>query len=193
MFLICIIGPVGSGKTTITKYIINLLGENNCEYVSCDNYFLPNQNDYDIPQAINKNLLYEHIQNLRSYNIIHDAPMYSFKTHTSQNINTMYPKKFIFIEGHMVLELFDKNLFDFVIYIHQPDNICFQRRLKRDTEIREYRDKYNVAKQHFEKTLLNRILYVEPQMKKADLIISNINEFVVVIIFMIINKINGNY
>lgn len=191
MFLICIIGPVGSGKTTITKYIINLLGENNCEYVSCDNYFLPNQENYDIPQAINKNLLYEHIQKLRSYNIIHNAPLYSFQTHTSTYDNILYPKKFIFIEGHMNIELFSKELFDLIIYIDQPDNICFKRRLKRDTEIREKRDIHSVAKQHFEKTLLNRIRYVEPQMKYADIIIKNFNEFMVVIILLII-KINND-
>lgn len=188
MFLICIIGPVGSGKTTITKYIIDLLGTNNCEYVMCDNYFLPNQDDYDIPDSLNKNLLLKHINQLRLSNIIYNAPIYSFENHTTTNCHVLYPKKFIFIEGHMVLEILPKELFDLVIYIDQPDSICFERRLIRDTQIRENRTKYDVMKQHFEKTLLNRIRYVEPQMKYADIIIKNVYNFLYIVFFVYIHN-----
>jgi uridine kinase len=184
MYIICIIGPVGSGKTSFTERISHALNKKDVEVVSVDNYFLPEQEDYDVPQALNKTLLQSHLELLRSGSSVENAPRYSFENHTCTYDLTLKPCKYIFVEGHMNLCLFTKNDFDLVIYIDQPDETCYQRRLLRDTQIREHRSEYEVSLQHFTKTLPAQKKHVEPQKIHADVIVSNFEQFVVLCYFL---------
>lgn len=190
MYFICIIGPVGSGKTTFTERLCKILNETSaqvisvekrgdtCCVISVDNYFLPDQENYDVPQALNVQLLKTHVQQLRNKEVVYHAPRYSFQNHTCTYDLTLNPCEYIFVEGHMNLCLFTKTDFDLVVYIDQSDDACFERRLIRDTQIREHRSMFEVSLQHFQFTLPSQKKYVEPQKLQADIIVKNFEHFV---------------
>jgi uridine kinase len=202
MYFICIIGPVGSGKTTFTERLLQFLNSAQCcvisveernklasaQVVSCDNYFLSNQENYDVPEALNVELLKTHIASLRNNQIVYNAPCYSFENHTCTYDLTLNPCEYIFVEGHMNLCLFTKNDFDLVVYIDQSDESCFQRRLLRDTSIREHRSVFDVSLQHFQFTLPAQKKYVEPQKFQADVIVKNFEHFVVLCYLLCLYK-----
>lgn len=187
MYIICIIGPVGSGKTTFTERLCKNFNVST-QIISVDNYFLPNQDNYDVPQALNIDLLKTHVNSLRNNESVYNAPRYSFEKHMCTYDLTLNPCEYIFVEGHMNLCLFTKNDFDLVVYIDQSDESCFQRRLLRDTSIRESRSVFDVSLQHFQFTLPAQKKYVEPQKVQADVVVKNFEHFVVLCYLLCLYK-----
>ena len=184
MFIIGITGGTGSGKTTIVNEVINLFDASEICLLSSDSYYKNNASldfnqrdklNYDIPEAIDFDLLNEHIDLLKQ-EININVPNYCFTTHLRLEKTTVVePKKILIIEGILILT--NKTLRDSInysVFLDCPRDVRFQRRLDRD--IKERGRNYNDVINLFETRLdIMHSEFVEPHKKFCDLIL-NTNE-----------------
>ena len=180
MYIIGVTGGTGSGKTTIINKITKESGIKEICYLSSDSYYKDNSKlefekrdklNYDTPEAIDFNLLINHISALKKGLEI-NVPNYCFSTHLRlKNTSLFSPKKILIIEGILILT--NKELresINYNIFLDCPRNIRFERRLKRDVSERNrnYEDVVNLFKNRLDSM---HELYVEPVKKYCDLII----------------------
>lgn len=184
MFIIGITGGTGSGKTTIVNEVINLFDASEICLLSSDSYYKNNASldfnqrdklNYDIPEAIDFDLLNKHIDLLKQ-EININVPNYCFTTHLRLEKKTVVePKKILIIEGILILT--NKTLRDSInysVFLDCPRDVRFQRRLDRD--IKERGRNYNDVINLFETRLdIMHSEFVEPHKKFCDLIL-NTNE-----------------
>ena len=184
MFIIGITGGTGSGKTTIVNEVINLFDASEICLLSSDSYYKNNASldfnqrdklNYDIPEAIDFDLLNKHIDLLKQ-EINIDVPNYCFTTHLRLEKTTVVePKKILIIEGILILT--NKTLRDninYSVFLDCPRDVRFQRRLDRD--IKERGRNYNDVINLFETRLdIMHSEFVEPHKTFCDLIL-NTNE-----------------
>ena len=184
MFIIGITGGTGSGKTTIVNEVINLFDASEICLLSSDSYYKNNASldfnqrdklNYDIPEAIDFDLLNKHIDLLKQ-EININVPNYCFTTHLRLEKTTVVePKKILIIEGILILT--NKTLRDninYSVFLDCPRDVRFQRRLDRD--IKERGRKYNDVINIFETRLdIMHSKFVEPHKTFCDLIL-NTNE-----------------
>ncbi|HPG39087.1 MAG TPA: uridine kinase [bacterium] len=181
--LIGIAGASGAGKSYYAAKF--LAGLNSAATALCiDSYYkkqthLPMaervKQNYDHPAALDFALLHSHLQNLQN-GIAIARPVYDYSIHdrTAQT-EIVNPAPFIFIEGVLLFAyppLLD--LFDYKIYIDTPPDICFIRRLQRDTKERG-RTVESVIEQYMNsvRPMLNN--HVFPYKNKADVIVNGEN------------------
>ena len=182
MYIIGVTGGTGSGKTTIINKITKESGIKEICYLSSDSYYKDNSKlefekrdklNYDTPEAIDFNLLINHISALKKGLEI-NVPNYCFSTHLRlKNTSLFSPKKILIIEGILILT--NKELresINYNIFLDCPRNIRFERRLKRDVSERDrnYEDVVNLFKNRLDSM---HELYVEPVKKYCDLIIDS--------------------
>ncbi len=180
MYIIGVTGGTGSGKTTIINKITQESGIKEICYLSSDSYYKDNSKlefekrdklNYDTPEAIDFNLLINHISALKKGLEI-NVPNYCFSTHLRlKNTSLFFPKKILIIEGILILT--NKELresINYNIFLDCPRNIRFERRLKRDVSERDrnYEDVVNLFKNRLDSM---HELYVEPVKKYCNLII----------------------
>ena len=187
MFIIGITGGTGSGKTTIVNEVINLFDASEICLLSSDSYYKNNASldfnqrdklNYDIPEAIDFDLLNKHIDLLKQ-EININVPNYCFTTHLRlEKTTVLEPKKILIIEGILILT--NKTLRDSInysVFLDCPRDVRFQRRLDRD--IKERGRNYNDVINLFETRLdIMHSEFVEPHKTFCDLILNtndNIN------------------
>ena len=184
MYLIGITGGTGCGKSTIVDKIINEISDKDICVLSQDSYYNDNSNltfeqrdklNYDIPEALDFELFYEHLKLLKDGFSI-NRPNYCFTNHLRTKDTTLIePKKIIIIEGILILSDENiRNILNHRIYIDVAENIRENRRVERDFVDRG-RKKLNTIK------LFNELLHpmhnshIEPVKKYCDLILENNN------------------
>ncbi|MFC3908334.1 uridine kinase [Legionella dresdenensis] len=186
--IIGIAGASGSGKTTIAKELCAHYGEENCTIISADNYYkglslegIPPEEQRDVnwdhPDRIDFQLLAEHLSKLKSNETI-QIPLYDFKTSSRmEETKEVKPKKFIIVEGILVLHPNClAKLFNTKIFVKTDSDLCFIRRLERDTEERGFTPA-EVVKQYKKSVKPMYKEYVKPSKKRADLIVENNKDF----------------
>ena len=195
MFIIGITGGTGSGKTTIVNEVNKLFDYSEISLLSSDSYYKNNASldfnqrdklNYDIPEAIDFDLINKHIDLLKQ-EINIDVPNYCFTTHLRLEKTTVVePKKILIIEGILILT--NKTLRDSInysVFLDCPRDVRFQRRLERD--IKERGRNYNDVINLFQTRLdMMHSKFVEPHKKYCDLILNtkeniNINPLINVI------------
>ena len=182
MLILGIAGGTGSGKTTVVKQILNELPDEEVTVISQDSYYRKNDHlsfqerckiNFDHPQAIDFELLIEHINELRKGNVI-EQPIYSFATHNRvQDTLITHPNKVIIVEGILILtnnEL--RKLIDIKVFVHADSDERLIRRLRRD--IHERGRDINEVLERYQSTLKPMHQeFIEPTKNFADLIIPN--------------------
>ena len=179
--IIGIAGASGSGKTTLAA---ELARELDGIYFPIDNYYrdlshLPFaqrvKQNFDDPLMIESSLLAAHVAALARGEAI-ERPIYDFSTHTRvlNRTERLQAGEFVLVEGLFALyypELLP--LYQFGVYIDTPDDVCFERRMKRDT-IERGRTPESVRIQYEETVRPSSILYVRPSAANANLIIDGV-------------------
>ncbi len=173
-----IAGFSGSGKTTLAA---ELARELSGTHFPLDHYYrdlahLPLaerfKQNFDDPELIELPLLTTHIASLAKGQPI-ERPLYDFTTHTrvEGRTETIAPRAFLLVEGLFALH-YDSlpPLYQLRIYIDAPDDLCFERRLKRDIEQRG-RTPESVRRQYEETVRPAGIAFVRPSAARADLIV----------------------
>ena len=181
MIIIGVCGGTASGKSTLSKEIINFFNkkEIKSDYLMLDNYYKDLGHlsikqrasvNFDHPESIDFELFYQHLKLLRMGNMI-NTPTYCYKTHLRKHTtNPVGKSDILVIDGLFIL--FKKNIrnfFDLTIFLDVDVNLRIKRRIKRDI-IERGRKKFDIL-ERFEK-MINPMHeeFVEPTKNYAKLI-----------------------
>lgn len=178
--IIGVTGGTGSGKTTVTRKIIEEFGDVSLAYIPQDAYYKDQSHlsmdervltNYDHPFAFDNDLLSEHIRQLLDGQAV-QMPVYDFTQHNrAEETIRVEPKEVIIIEGILIFS--DKelrDLMDIKVFVDTDDDIRIIRRIKRDMAERgrsldSIIDMYtSIVKPMHEQ-------FIEPTKKFADIII----------------------
>ncbi|NLY78185.1 MAG: uridine kinase [Tissierellia bacterium] len=178
--LIGITGGTGSGKSTVSRQILCINGEENVVIIEQDSYYKDQSHltfeerikrNYDHPLAFDNELLIKHLKDLLNNKPI-EKPIYDFEKHTrKEKTVTVLPKKIIILEG--ILILYDeevRNLCDIKIFVDTDSDVRVIRRIKRDIKERG-RSLDSVIEQYMNTVRPAHLQFVEPTKKYADIII----------------------
>jgi uridine kinase len=177
--LVGIAGGTGSGKTTVTRRILDAF-DRDIVCLDMDSYYrdLAHMNiearrkvNFDHPDAFDTQLFVEHLDALRSGHSI-EKPVYSFERHTrKEETITVESAPIILIEGILVLaEQPIRALMDAKIFVDADDDIRFIRRLQRDVSTRG-RTLDSVVEQYLSTVRPMHHAFVEPSKRYADVVI----------------------
>ncbi|GGS06251.1 uridine kinase [Deinococcus sedimenti] len=179
-FVIGVAGGSGSGKTTVTRRVVDTVGQGSVAVLNQDNYYR-NQDDipfearlktnYDHPAAFDWTLLRQHIDALLS-GVPIDMPEYDFTRHTrAAHTTTVLPAPVVVLEGFFAL--YDEALRERMhlkVFVDADADVRFIRRLLRDTQERG-RTPESVIEQYLEYVRPMHLSFVEPTKRYADVII----------------------
>ena len=182
MLILGIAGGTGSGKTTVVNQILNELPTAEVTVISQDSYYKQNDHltynersniNFDHPNAIDFDLLIDHVKELKKGNGI-DQPIYSFVTHNRvKDTLKTFPKKVVIIEGILIYTNKTlRDLIDIKVFVHADSDERLIRRLRRD--ISERGRDLNEVLERYQSTLKPmHEEFIEPTKNFADLIIPN--------------------
>jgi uridine kinase len=178
--VIGIAGGSGSGKSTVADALASALPIGAVATLRHDSYYRDrpdlsleqrNRVNYDHPEALETDLLVEHLQHLKAGNPV-EVPVYDFKTHRRRpTTDRLDPAPVIIVEG--ILVFVDEHLrreIDIKIFVDTEPDIRAIRRIRRDMRARG-RDFEAVRKQYYETVRPMHLQFVEPSKRTADLII----------------------
>ena len=178
--MIGLAGGSGSGKTMVTRRLIEQLGSERMIVVEQDSYYkdlshLPCEEraaqNFDHPDAMDSELLIRHIQELLQGRAI-DIPVYDFTHHLRRrDTRSTGPHDVIVLEGILILDNPKlRELMDIKVYVDTDADVRFIRRLKRDTQERG-RTMASVIAQYERTVRPMHLQFVEPTKRYADIII----------------------
>lgn len=185
--LICIAGGSASGKTTVVDEIRSKI-QDKAIFIKHDDYYRVQDHltkeerkktNYDHPDSLENELLVEHLKLLLNGKEI-QKPIYDFVEQTrKKEIEIIYPKPIIILEGILVLEdARIRDLADIKVFVNCDDDLRFIRRLKRDVEERQ-RSVESIINQYMNTVRPMHHLFVRPTIRYADIIIPNDKEHAV--------------
>lgn len=178
--VIAVAGGTGSGKTTISRAILDFVGKEHIIYLQHDSYYrdlshLPlderRRCNFDHPDALEDALLLEHLRQLMSGQAV-EAPIYDFANYVRlpQTLH-VDPKPVILVEGILILANAElRRLMNIKIYVDADTDIRFIRRLERDITERG-RSLQSVISQYLETVRPMHLEFVEPSKRYADIIV----------------------
>jgi len=178
--LIGIAGGTGSGKTLIAKTLVDRLNNDSVVLVQMDTYYKDlchltfeerAVQNFDHPDAIDKDLLLAHIQDLLAGKSI-ERPLYDFKNHLRQKETVhLSGNQVIILEGILAFQFESiRNLLDIKVFVDTDPEVRLIRRLKRDL-LERGRSVESVFQQYEDSVRPMHLQFVEPSKKYADIII----------------------
>ena len=179
IMVIGIAGGTGSGKTTITRKIMQHFG-GNVSVIYHDNYYKAHHGmsyeeraklNYDHPDAFDWKLLIKQVNELRKGNAI-EQPTYSYiKCNRLPETIHVEPKPVIIIEG--IMTLLNKKLRDMMdlkIFVDADSDERLIRNIQRDI-VERGRDVKMVVDRYLEVLKPMHEQFIEPTKRYADVII----------------------
>ncbi|MFD2926054.1 uridine kinase [Halobacillus naozhouensis] len=178
--VIGVAGGTGSGKTSVTRSIIQRFADKTILMVEQDYYYkdqshLPLEErlktNYDHPLAFDNDLLIDHLNDLIQQKTV-SKPVYDYKMHTrSEETIKIEPKEVIIVEGILVLEDARlRDLMDIKVFVDTDADVRIIRRMMRDINERG-RTLDSVIEQYTNVVRPMHLQFVEPTKRYADLII----------------------
>ncbi len=172
-----IVGDSAAGKTTLTKGIAQVLGEENVTIICTDDY-----HRYDRveranlgitalhPDCNHLDIMQQHLSLLRTGQPIL-KPVYSHKTGTFEAPQYIKPSKFLIVEGLLGYSTRGvRDCYDVKVYLAPPETLRTQWKVKRDTQKRGYSKEQVLAE--LQKREPDSDQYIRPQRSWADMVVS---------------------
>ena len=179
ILVIGIAGGTGSGKTTLTRRLVERFGDN-VTVLSHDNYYRRRDDmpfearckvNYDEPAALETDLMARHLDALRHGQAI-DCPVYDFARHNrSGETMRIEPKRVIIVEGILIFENKPlRELMDIKIFVDTDADVRLCRRILRDVRERG-RTLESVIDQYQATVKPMHEKHVEPSKKYAHIVV----------------------
>lgn len=178
--VIAIAGGSGSGKTTFARKLVSAVGSHRVSILSQDSYYRDQSArfdgdggavNFDHPEALDFALLGVHLKALRRGEPV-EVPIYDFATHTRKaQTQRLEPRPVVLVDGTLVLSqshLLDH--FDHSVFIDVPEQVRFERRLRRDVHERG-REPDGVKRQFERQVAPMHDQFVQPSCANAKLVI----------------------
>ena len=179
IMVIGIAGGTGSGKTTITRKLIESFGPD-VSVIHHDNYYKAHHDmpyeeraklNYDHPNAFDTDMLIRDLRQLKRGKAI-QCPVYDYSIHdrTDKTV-TIRPTRVIIVEGILIYE--SRELcreMDIKIYVDTDADVRILRRIVRDVRDRG-RSLESVIDQYLTTVKPMHEQFVEPSKRNADIIV----------------------
>ena len=199
VMVIGIAGGSGSGKTTITRKLMqSFAGQVSVLYH--DNYYKAHHNmsyderakiNYDHPEAFDTELLISDLAQLKNGRTV-TCPVYDYSIHDrSEKTVTVRPSKVIIVEGILIFE--NKALCDMMdikIFVDTDADVRILRRIVRDVRDRG-RSLESVVNQYLSTVKPMHEQFVEPSKRNADIIIP-VGGHNIVALDMVMERVRGH-
>ncbi len=180
MLIVGIAGGTGSGKTTVVKEIAAHFPNNEIVVLSQDAYYRDNSHipleerqkiNFDHPNSVEFPLLIEHLNMLKSGQMI-EMPIYSYITcQRSKETIPVYPAKVVIVEGILILtDALLRELFDIKVFVDADADDRLGRVIVRDIAERG-RSVMQVLERYHDTVKPSHLQFIEPSKRYADIII----------------------
>ena len=179
VMVIGIAGGTGSGKTTITRKLMQRFGAD-VSVIYHDNYYKAHHNmpyeeraklNYDPPDAFDTDQLIEAVRALKKGRSV-VCPVYDYSIHDrSEKTITVKPAKVVIVEGILIFENKELcSLMDIKVFVDADADVRILRRIVRDVRDRG-RSLESVVNQYLSTVKPMHEKYVEPSKRNADIIV----------------------
>ena len=179
IMILGIAGGTGSGKTTITRRLIQHFGSD-VSVIHHDNYYKAHHDmpyeeraklNYDHPDSFDTELLVEALKELKKGHAV-TCPVYDYTIHdrTDKTV-TIKPTRVIIVEGILIFESRELcEQMDIKIFVDTDADVRILRRIVRDVRDRG-RSLESVISQYLNTVKPMHEQFVEPSKRRADVII----------------------
>lgn len=172
-----IVGDSAAGKTTLTRGIAQVLGEESVTIICTDDYHRYDRRqraELGItalhPDCNYLDIIQQHLSILKTGQPIL-KPVYSHKTGSFEPPQYIKPGKFVIIEGLLGYSTRGaRDSYDVKVYLAPPELLRTKWKIKRDTIKRGYTEAQVLAE--MEKREPDSEQYIRPQRQWADLVVS---------------------
>ena len=179
IMVVGIAGGTGSGKTTITKKLMQRFG-GDVSVIYHDNYYKAHHNmsyeersrlNYDHPDSFDTDLLIQAVKDLKAGRSV-TCPVYDYTIHDrSDKVIVVKPAKGIIVEGMLIFQSRELcQQMDIKIYVDTDADVRILRRITRDVRDRG-RSLEGVINQYLSTVKPMHEQFVEPSKRNADIII----------------------
>ncbi len=174
--MLAIAGDSASGKTTITKGLVEALGPERITSICVDDYHRYDRQERKDkpftplhPEANYIDVMEQHLQLLAMGHPIL-KPVYNHEDGSLDRPELVEPREFVIIEGLLPLHSkLARACFDATVYLDPPEDIRFQWKAKRDTSKRGYTEEE--VKKEMEKREPESAEFIRPQRSHADIVL----------------------
>ena len=177
--IIGVAGGTGSGKTTLTKRLVERFGKH-VSVVYHDNYYKRHDDmtyeertrlNYDHPDAFETERMVDDLRKLRRGEPVR-CPVYDYTVHNrSDETVEIFPAKVIIVEGILIFQNPELcELMDIKIFVDADADVRILRRIIRDVKKRE-RSLDSVVSQYLTTVKPMHEQFVEPSKRNADLVV----------------------
>ncbi|HEX2272588.1 MAG TPA: phosphoribulokinase [Acidimicrobiales bacterium] len=174
--LLAIAGDSGTGKTTVTKGLVEALGRERITSVGADDYHRYDREERKElpftplhPECNYIDIMEQHLQHLATGQPIL-KPIYDHDTGELGRPEYIEPREFVIVEG--LLPLHTKKAraaFDIAVFLDPPEEIRIAWKLKRDTSKRGYTE--DEVREDLKKREPESEEFIRPQRAHADIVI----------------------
>ena len=179
IMVVGIAGGTGSGKTTITKKLMQRFG-GDVSVIYHDNYYKAHHNmsyeersklNYDHPDSFDTDLLIQAVKDLKAGRSV-TCPVYDYTIHDrSDQVIVVKPAKVVIVEGILIFQSRELcQQMDIKIYVDTDADVRILRRIVRDVRGRG-RSLDSVVNQYLSTVKPMHEQFVEPSKRNADIII----------------------
>ena len=175
--IVGIVGDSAAGKTTLTRGIAQILGEDNVVAICTDDY-----HRYDRQQRAEMgisalhpdcnyvDIIEQHLQDLRNDKSIL-KPIYNHDTGKFDPPEYIQPKKFIIVEGLLGYSTKTaRDAYDVKVYLAPPEELRAKWKVNRDTRKRGYNEEQ--VREALRKREPDSEAFIRPQRQWSDVIVS---------------------
>ncbi len=175
--LLGIVGDSAAGKTTLTRGLVRILGEDQVTHISADHY-----HRYDRHQRAERGLtplhpdgnhldvLTQHLKHLCAGNAIL-KPVYSHRDGTFEAAEYVAPAQFTIVEGLLGFHTEAmRDVYDVRVYLDPPEDLRRRWKVQRDCSRRGYTT--DQVLEELDRREADAEAYIRPQRRYADLVIS---------------------
>jgi phosphoribulokinase len=172
-----IVGDSAAGKTTLTRGIAQILGEDEVTVICTDDY-----HRYDRQQRAQKaisalhpdcnhlDIMQQHLGLLRTGQSIL-KPIYNHDTGTFEPPEYIQPRRFVIVEGLLGYSTrLARECFDVKVFLAPPESLRSEWKVKRDTRKRGYTDEQVL--EQLRKREPDSEEFIRPQRKWSDIVVS---------------------
>ncbi|CAA9277583.1 MAG: Uridine kinase [uncultured Acidimicrobiales bacterium] len=174
--MLAIAGDSASGKTTLTKGLVQALGPNRVTAVCVDDYHRYDRAERKKvpftplhPDCNYMDVMEQHLQLLALGHPIL-KPVYGHSTGTLDRPELIEPREFVIIEGLLPLHTrLSQACFDIKVYLDPPEEIRRGWKIRRDTRDRGYTEAQVLA--DLDRREPESAAFIRPQRRDADIVV----------------------
>ena len=172
-----VVGDSATGKTTITKGLVEILGEDNVTHIGMDDYHRYDRTERKErgitplnPDCNYMDIITQHMGHLRRGEPIL-KPIYNHDDGTFGRPEYVVPRGFVVAEGllgYHTTELTE--MFDVRVYLAPPEELRRDWKIKRDTSKRGYDEEQ--VHEELDKREPDSEAFIRPQRSRADIVVA---------------------